>query len=506
MPQYKVSVKWGKEKFKDVDCNTDEAPVEFKATLFSLSGVQPDRQKVMMKGITLKDDSWGTLKLKDGVTFLMMGSADALPEAPVERPKFMEDMTEAQLNTALDLPAGLTNLGNTCYMNATLQCLRAVPELKEALERYKGSMTMGEAVIPAQGITAGMRDLFKTMEASGEPIPPFIFLQRMHTAFPQFAEKSEQGGGFAQQDANECWTEMVRCLQQKLPGSPEEQQGDGASSKGFIDQYMKGEFAVSMKCSEAEEEEPVQTSETFYQLSCFINQEVKYMHTGLKNRLAENITKNSPSLGRDAVYVKSSKISRLPAYLSIQFVRFYFKEKEAVNAKILKDVKFPMTLDVFDLCSEDLQQKLKPMRDRFKEEEDRLVEIADKAKQEGVKVEDIRGETKSLPYSFPDEKGSNNSGYYELTAVLTHRGRTSSSGHYVAWVRRKEDEWIMFDDDNVNGVTTEDILKLSGGGDWHCAYVLLYAPKVLQVPINPPKIETKPTEAATETTAKMDTS
>ena len=31
-----------------------------------------------------------------------------------------------------------------------------------------------------------------------------------------------------------------------------------------------------------------------------------------------------------------NKINRLPAYLTVQFVRFYFKEKEAINAKILK--------------------------------------------------------------------------------------------------------------------------------------------------------------------------
>ena len=31
-----------------------------------------------------------------------------------------------------------------------------------------------------------------------------------------------------------------------------------------------------------------------------------------------------------------SLISRLPAYLSIQFVRFFYKEKEKINAKILK--------------------------------------------------------------------------------------------------------------------------------------------------------------------------
>lgn len=63
--------------------------------------------------------------------------------------------------------------------------------------------------------------------------------------------------------------------------------------------------------------------------------------------------------------------------------------------------------------------------------------------------------------------GSNNSGYYSLQAVLTHKGRSSSSGHYVGWVRHSptSDKWIKCDDDIVTPVTTEDILKLSGGGN-----------------------------------------
>lgn len=489
MPVYKVNVKWGKEKFTDIECNTDEPPEVFKAQLFALSGVQPDRQKVMMKGVTLKDDAWGNMKLKDGAMLLMMGTADELPQEPVQKTVFMEDMTEQQLASALDVPAGLNNLGNTCYMNATIQCLRSVPELNDALKNYTGGLTSGGAIVASDSITAAMRDLFKTMDKSSQPLPPLVFLQVLHMAYPQFAEKAEQGG-FQQQDANECWTELVRCLQQKLPGLPSstgDQNGSAQASSpaGFMDQYFGGEFDVSMKCEESEEEAESKSTEKFYQLSCFIEKEVKYMHTGLRSRMEEHITKNSPTLGRDAVYKKSNKINRLPAYLTIQFVRFYFKEKEAINAKILKDVKFPLSLDVFELCSEDLQKKLVPARDKFKEQEDKFAEEQTKAKKAGQNVPtrkiDPNKKTRKEPFSFPEDTGSNNSGYYELQAVLTHKGRSSSSGHYVAWVRRKGDDWLMFDDDNVTGITSEDVLRLSGGGDWHCAYVLLYGPRVLEI-------------------------
>uniref|UniRef100_A0A3Q3G327 Ubiquitin carboxyl-terminal hydrolase n=1 Tax=Labrus bergylta TaxID=56723 RepID=A0A3Q3G327_9LABR len=453
MPVFTVNVKWGKEKFDAVELNTEEPPMVFKAQLFALTGVQPDRQKVMVKGGTLKDDEWGNIKLKN-----------------------------------MELPCGLTNLGNTCYMNATVQCLRSVPELKSALRRYAGALRSSGANVPSQYITAALRDLYETMDKTSSSLPPIILLQFLHMAFPQFAEKGDQGQ-YLQQDANECWLQMMRVLQQKLeplePETPMETEAGSAaasasSKKNFIDQYFGVEFETTcdetfMKCTESEEEEPIKGKESQLQLSCFINQEVKYLATGLRLRLQEEITKMSTTLERNALYIKSSKLSRLPAYMTVQMVRFFYKEKESVNAKVLKDVKFPLMLDVYELCTSEIQEKMLPIRSKFKEVEDKKLEKQQQKKPDAVK------EVKYEPFSFPDDLGSNNSGYYDLQAVLTHQGRSSSSGHYVGWVKRKEDEWVKFDDDKVSVVSPEDILRLSGGGDWHIAYVLLYGPRRLEI-------------------------
>lgn len=50
--------------YPEIDVNTDEEPILFKAQLFALTGVQPERQKIMCKGGILKDDEWN-LQLKD---------------------------------------------------------------------------------------------------------------------------------------------------------------------------------------------------------------------------------------------------------------------------------------------------------------------------------------------------------------------------------------------------------------------------------------------------------
>ena len=192
------------------------------------------------------------------------------------------------------------------------------------------------------------------------------------------------------------------------------------------------------------------------------------------------MTKHSTVLDRDAEYIKTLKVSRLPGYMTVQMVRFEFKLKDAVNAKILKDIKFPIMLDTFDLCTPELQNKLIPMRDKFKQYEDAIVEGASKgkgsSKEAALKKAHEDDESKDMEqYWFDDDIGSNNSGYYELQAVLTHKGRSSNSGHYVAWVKYKGETWIECNDDDINPVHVEDVMKLSGGGKFKTIGYSLFA-------------------------------
>lgn len=477
----KINVKWNKEMFKDIEVDSSLPPAVLKAQLFSLTNVPTERQKIMVKGQTIGDENWGKVTLTNGLTLLMMGSADPIPEVTIDKSKSVEVSAESQIAQNLQFPGGLRNLGNTCYMNATLQCLKSVPELRDAVKTYQPTHSGHSAsmIDGTQMVTAALKTTYQSLDRTSEPVMPFAFLTTIHQEFPRFAEKDDHGH-LMQQDANEFWVQLMQILQMNLPGKKlsELSASSNFQDKSFIDQYFGITAQSIMKCNETNEETPTVSEERFLQLSCFINHDVKYLLTGLKNRLEEQITKNSSVLGRDAVFTKTTHLSRLPAYLTIQFVRFFYKEKEKVNAKILKDIQYSMILDVFDLCTPELQKRLMPIREKIKKAEDAKLE-RERAKKLGETVVEPKN-LKPLPTSFEDDIGSNNSGFYQLNAVLTHKGRSSSSGHYVAWVRRQQNEWLMFDDENVVPVTEEDVMKLSGGGDWHTAYLLIYGPRTIE--------------------------
>lgn len=421
--------------------------------------------------------------------------------------KFMEDMTEAEAARAEGAtPAGLQNLGNTCYMNSTLQTLRCVPELQEELQRYSPSSGPDLSQFGLGGssldLTASLRDLYKQMSETQEGFPPLIFLNALRTAFPQFAQKSRTGHGYAQQDAEEAWSQIVSQLRQKLKVKDTAAKGAEPSAQqetdvSFIDKYLAGRFETILECDEpaAKEggEEPVHGEDVFLKLDCHINKDTNHLRDGILAGLEEKIEKKSSVLDRDAIYTKTSRIARLPKYLTVHFVRFFWKREAQKKAKIMRKVTFPKELDVVEFCTDTLRKQLVPVRDKVREirkdeedvtrarkrqkmahkqEEDRQRELkADGPADERKLVKDKQAENKDGDAEMTDavyktdaeyeaeraasilaakkelfglinpdlaqDEGANKSGLYELRGLVTHQGASADSGHYTSYVKKQ---------------------------------------------------------------------
>jgi len=441
---------------------------------------------------------------------MMMGtpSTDAAEiVAPKEKIKFAEDLTEAEaakLEGAT--PAGLQNLGNTCYLNSTLQVLKSMPEMQEELVAYRPAPTSSNianlqnlsqfglgGLGSSNDLTSSLRDLYKQMSETQEGFPPLMFLNALRTAFPQFAQRARHGHGYAQQDAEEAWSQIVSQLRQNLKGK---ENADGTKTASFVDRYMSGIMVSSLSPppEAAENEEAVISTEAFLKLDCHIDTTINHLRDGLAAGLKSEIEKHSESLNKDAMYTKTSKISRLPKYLTIHLVRFYWKREVGKKAKIMRKVTFPPELDLVEFCTDDLKKLLIPVRDKVrdirkdeqdidrarkrqklahKQEEDRKADAAKaeaapiakareaKEAEAGGKKEEESSEmvvyktdaeyeaerqtalkvAKKELFELIDptlaaDDGANKSGIYELQGVVTHQGGSADSGHYTSFVKK----------------------------------------------------------------------
>jgi len=338
---------------------------------------------------------------------------------------------------------------------------------------------------------------------STEAIVPLQFVMALRAKFPRFAEM--QNGGYMQQDADECLRGILTSLSSSLrtPGG------------NRIDEIFGFKLRSQMKCLECDEEEPTITEETQRVLICHLGTQtepISHIYQGISMSMKEHIEKNSPALGRNAQYEKNAAVASLPPFVIVQFARFGFKKANDwagtsdSKVKLIKNIKFSPTLDLYDCATDDLKKDLSKGRMRAKEQEDKKMEAEKKAMLDDVKDAEKKGaSSSSAPGADVEMKDGDDvdmkpasavgvemvdTGYYDLVGIVSHKGRTADGGHYVGWTllekasegkdkKVKDDQWICYDDETVSQWNWKDITGISmdlmgGRADTQIAYINIY--------------------------------
>lgn len=457
-------------KTYDVEIDLNDDGITLKSQLFTLTGVPPEKQRLIIKGKTVTDEaSLGDFKIQPNMTLILFGTPGALPKPPVEQPKFAEDMTDQQLAAVTKEPAGLVNCIHTCYANSMLQAMKTVPEIQQALASHQN-----------QGDFLGqLKTLFAGMNRTTQAYMPLAFITSLRTRFPQFDERDEHGQ-YKEQDAEEAWSQCLALVRQQYE---------------VVDKCFKGEFECQLVPPNKEEETRV-TFEDFLKLDCHISITTNFLKDGLLNGLTEKIEKHSPSLNQNAEYVLTKRITRLPKFLTVHFMRFFWRRDTQKKSKILRKVTFPFVFDVTELCSPDLRKKIVPARDRYHEAEKEIQELSRAAKrmklsndntssenkegsidEDSDKVKTIRQSVReALDPELANDPTCNPTGLYEATAIISHKGMSADTGHYQCFTKHETEpgKWWKFNDEKVTIVDESKIESLAGGGESDSALIVLY--------------------------------
>ncbi|EDO17544.1 hypothetical protein Kpol_534p23 [Vanderwaltozyma polyspora DSM 70294] len=463
---------------------------ELKNEVQGLTMVPMERQKYMVKG-GLTDNTISNLSsvIKPGSTVMLLGTPDAdMISKPKESNKFIEDLApEHQRQKFNQMPIGLLNMGNTCYMNSTLQALYRVDGLRDMVLKYKEQANVQPGDELHYKLISELKRCFENLQKkSYESVMPVVFLNLLRKCYPQFAEVDNANGIFKQQDAEELFTQLFSSL-------------NIVFGEKFTDDF-EVQFRTTIKDSNNEDDVTIKENEIDSKLKCHISGTTNFMKNGLIESLHEEIEKRSEHTGVNSTYLVDKQITKLPKYLTVQYVRFFWKRSTNKKSKILRKVQFPFQLDVADMLTpEYAQEKIKireELRKIEKEKSDderelkrRKVNDSDsdgttmtpREKQETEEaLEDSRREHWLQEYKkhFPTDlrPGENPSCVYDLIGVITHQGANSESGHYQSFIRDEKDEnkWYKFNDDKVSVVEREKIEALAGGGESDSALILIY--------------------------------
>lgn len=389
-------------------------------------------------------------------------------------------------------PRGFNNLGNTCFLNSTLQCLAYCPPFCQSLvdmppadatvqsvpivgSKNKFKQTKEKGSNQGKKITLMLGSLFRQVHGTDGfdnaknhttfggslPISPRSIVQ----AVPSLGSASSRNGykfcPGRQEDAHEFFVHLLNSMNEgelREAGIHPHKSGwrdrlpvPRLDETTFIHRIFGGYLRSQVRCTACGYSS--NTYDPFLDLSLEISRETchsiasSFQEFTRKETLDTQNRWKCSGCKKRVCATKQLTVFRPPLSLCIQLKRFSYDGSFGGFAgrmggkKISKPIEFPANL--------------------------------------------------KLPLSDGRSCG------YSLTGIVIHVGGSSSSGHYTAYVKKPGkdggDKWYHMDDSFVQSVTEQDVLRQRN------AYILMYCRKEVKLEFpTPPLRESMTTEEAKE--------
>lgn len=364
-----------------------------------------------------------------------MGRPPISQKQPSQRWEAFHGENKNILTTLSGGKNGLTNLGNTCFMNAGLQCLAHV----EPITAYFLSDKYKEEVNTQGNFTSAFADLLhqiwkkpKKKQPGAQPVSPNEMHKAMKSAAPHLMQ------GYEQQDVQEFLSTILGVLsddlnlvkekperrneeeQEKILEAMEKEHGEEVVAayhwqqylmhcKSFLVDICQGQLRSVVKCTICGHAS--KTFEPYVHLSLPVALNMMSVDDAFRSYLSEETLDGDERwhcthCKEKVVATKKIDIYNLPNVLILHLKRFAFDRELNTFTKVSPLLKTSLTVDLSEYIISDSKEPL----------------------------------------------------IYDIVAVANHRGQFGK-GHYTATCKHRiDDKYYNFDDRGVNEVKNSDVI------------------------------------------------
>lgn len=297
--------------------------------------------------------------------------------------------------------SGMVNMGNTCYLNSTLQALFHVPSFVNWLQSDIEHRNRCEELSGSQHgcIICSMADVLQSTQSNQSPTKPI----QVYSKLKQICRHLVHGH---QEDAHEFLRYLMESMEKaflaRYKNSKEFEQYTKETTP--INQILGGYLRTSVKCLSCQYESV--TFQHFEDLLLDIRK-VNTIDEALKHHFArerlEEMDYTCESCKRKVSATKQFSLERAPVALCIQLKRF-----SGINGKNNKHINISPYLDVSQYSSRDMK---------------------------------------------------NSQLKYRLVSMITHLGSTPQCGHYTAIGCCQDGLYYQFDDSSVRSMSNNSWLN-----------------------------------------------